>query len=239
LRVAAIQSSFIPWRGYFDFILGADIFVFYDDVQFSKNTWRNRNRIKTPQGSRWITVPVRHRSLSQLICETEIDEKYNWRADHLRLWRENYAEAQFFPDVLNLLGDLGLGTTKTISDLNIELTKKICEYLNISTPIMLSSELALEGTKTKRLIDLLKKLNASTYLSGPSADAYLDKEALQENGIQLEYKSYDYSPYPQLWGEFNGEVTILDLIANCGPQASQLICSNSPNTIIAPAPTSE
>ena len=150
----------------------------------------------------------------------------------MRLWRENYGAAHYFPDVLKLLGDFGLGTTNTISDLNIELTRKICDYLNISTPMMLSSELALEGSKTERLIDLLKKLDASTYLSGPSADAYLDKEAFRRNGIQLEYKSYDYAPYPQLWGGFVGEVTVLDLIANCGPEARNHIRSRSQDAVV-------
>jgi hypothetical protein len=234
MKVAAIQSSFIPWRGYFDFIASVDAFVFLDDVQYSKNGWRNRNRIKTSQGSRWITVPVRHQSLSQLICDTEIDERKDWRESHLRLWHEHYGAAPYYRDALALLGDIERELVGTISELNIALTKRIAGYFEISTRTILSSELRLSGTKTDRLIDLLKKLNATTYLSGPSADAYLDKEAFSRNGICLEYKSYDYGPYPQLWGPFEGAVTVLDLIANCGPVAKRFLRSRSQNRIVVP-----
>ncbi len=232
MRVGVIQSCFAPWRGYFDFINSVDIFVFYDDVQYSKNSWRNRNRIKTPKGSRWVTVPVRHRSLSQLIVETEIDDTNNWRDDHMRLWGENYGIAPYFHDIWLLLKDANFGSANTISELNIKLTRRICDYLNISTPMILSSDLLLQGSKTDRLINLLKKLNASTYLSGPSADDYLDKEAFIKANIGLEYKTYDYEPYPQLWEGFEGRVSVLDLIANCGPDSINYIKSRSPDVVV-------
>jgi len=234
MKVGVIQSCFIPWRGYFDFIRSVNLFVFYDDVQYSKNGWRNRNRIKTPDGSRWITVPVRRRSLSQRICDTEIDESSDWRSDHFRLWSENYSMAPHFNDVLALLGDLGRETATTISELNISLTKAIAGYLGIETQFMLSSELHLTGTKTDRLIDLLIQVGTTTYLSGPSADSYLDKDAFHRSGIGLMYKSYDYAPYPQQWGKFEGAVSILDLIANCGHGAKNHIRSQTPDVIIAP-----
>ena len=232
MKVAAIQSSFIPWRGYFDFMASVDAFVFLDDVQYSKNGWRNRNRIKTPQGSRWMTVPVHHRSLAQLISDTKIDDQKDWRKSHMHLWHESYNTTLFYRDVLELLGDMGRETVGTISELNIALTRRIALYLQIGTRTLLSSELQVSGTKTDRLIDLLKKLNATTYLSGPSADAYLDKAAFHKNGIRLEYKSYDYGTYPQLWGPFEGAVTVLDLIANCGPEAKSHIRSRSPDQVI-------
>lgn len=232
MRVAAIQSSFVPWRGYFDFIASVDVFVFLDDVQYSKNGWRNRNRIKTPQGSRWITVPVRHRNIAQLIVDTEIDDRKDWRDSHMRLWHENYGTAPYYRDVLELLGDLERDTVDTISKLNIALIRRIAGNLQIGTRTILSSDLRPSGTKTARLVDLLKKLHATTYLSGPSADAYLDKDAFRRNGIRLEYKSYDYNPYPQLWGPFEGAVTVLDLIANCGPDAKGHIRSRTPDQVI-------
>ncbi|MGC4099120.1 MAG: WbqC family protein [Nitrospira sp.] len=232
MKVGAIQSSFVPWRGYFDFIASVDTFVFLDDVQYSKNGWRNRNRIKTPKGSRWITVPVRHRNLSQLIIDTEIDNRTDWRESHMRLWRENYDTAPYYRDVLELLDDMGRDRVNTISELNIALTRKIAVYLQICTRTMRSSDLQLSGTSTDRLIDLLKKLNATTYLSGPSADSYLDKEAFRRNGVRLEYKSYDYDPYPQLWGPFDCGVTVLDLIANCGSDAKNRIRSRTSDQVI-------
>jgi hypothetical protein len=232
MRVGVIQSCFIPWRGYFDFVRSVDLFVIYDDVQYSKNGWRNRNRIKTSAGSRWITVPVRHRSLSQLICDTEIDDRNDWRATHIRLWDENYSTTPYYQDVLALLGSLGRGGVNTISELNIGLTKAIAAYLGVGTDLILSSELNLGGTKTDRLIELLSKVGATTYLSGPSADAYLDKDTFRRAGIRLEYKSYDYEPYPQQWGAFDGAVTVLDLIANCGPESVHYLHSRTPDVSV-------
>lgn len=234
MRVGVIQSSFIPWRGYFDFIATVDIFVFLDDTQYSKNSWRNRNRIKTPGGTQWITVPVRQERLNQLISETYIDNSAPWLRKHLGAWQVNYARAPYFDVVMEILSGLNGSKDETISELNIRLIRRICEYLQITTPTLFSGELALTGSKTERLIDLLKKLNATTYLSGPSADVYLDKDAFRRNGIGLEYKSYDYEPYPQLWGPFEGAVTVLDLIANRGPQARESIRSKSPDVLIIP-----
>lgn len=234
VKVGIIQSSFIPWRGYFDFIASVDIFIFYDDVQYSKGGWRNRNRIKCPDGTRWLTVPVRHQSLNQLIVETEIDEERHWRESHAALWDAAYGASPFFNDVLKLLGDMGRGSSRTISRLNIQLIRLICSYLDIRTPMMLSSEFSAQGRGTDRLVNLLRAVGAKTYLSGPSADNYLEKDKLKQAGIRLEYKSYDYVPYPQLWGAFEGAVSVLDLIANCGPAAPELIHSKTPNRVVVP-----
>jgi hypothetical protein len=234
VRVGVIQSSFIPWRGYFDFIASVDVFVFHDDIQYTKGDWRNRNKIKTPKGTEWLTVPVSYKNVSQLICDTPIDYSVAWGRKHLGLWRANYQAAPYFADAMELLADLDSSKETTISQLNIKLIRRIAKHLGINTPMMLSSELALTGGKTDRLIDLLKKLDATTYLSGPSADGYLDKEAFRQHGIGLEYKSYDYESYPQLWGAFEGAVTVLDLIANCGPGARQLVRSKSPDARIVP-----
>jgi hypothetical protein len=238
VKVGVIQSSFIPWRGYFDFIASVDVFVFLDDTQYSKNSWRNRNQIKTPGGLQWLTVPVRQERLEQLISETRIDYSVPWLRKHLGVWQANYARTPYFDVIMEILSGLNGDKEETISQLNVRLTRRICEYLQIDTPMMLSSELALAGSKTDRLIDLLKKLNATAYLSGPSADAYLDKEAFRRHGIGLEYKSYDYEPYPQLWGPFEGAVTVLDLIANCGPQARNLIRNKSPDVLVIAQPVS-
>jgi len=232
VRVGIIQSSFIPWRGYFDFIASVDMFVCYDDVQYSKGSWRNRNRIKCQDGARWLTVPVRHKSLKQLIIETEIDDEKHWRESHAAIWHTSYADAPFFNDVLKLLGDMGNGKIRTISQLNIQLIRSICAYLDIQTPLILSSEFKVKGRRTGRLIDLLRAVGATTYLSGPSADNYLEKDKFKEAGIRLEYKSYDYDPYPQLWGPFEGAVSVLDMIANCGPQSKTLIRSKNSDLVV-------
>ena len=229
MRVGVIQSAYIPWRGYFDFIASVDLFVFHDDIQYTKADWRNRNRIKTQRGCIWLTVPVSYYKTSQLICDTLINNATNWRRSQLNHWNESYGKAKYIDDVLDILSCLDNLEDLTISQLNIRLIRRICSYLGISTPLMLSSDLNLEGTKTDRLINLLKKVDGKTYLSGPSADGYLDKAIFKHHGIRLEYKSYDYEPYPQLWGEFEGAVTILDLIANVGPESKKYLCSRTTN----------
>ena len=233
MRVGIIQSSFIPWRGYFDFIASTDIFVFFDDIQYSRGGWRNRNKIKTPNGLQWLTVPVVHQQLNQIICETHIDNSTNWQKKHLHAWEINYRPSPYFSEAIALLNNFEDSKNKTISELNIALIKRICNYLDIPTKLISSSDLSVSGTKTDRLINILEKLGASAYLSGPSADAYLNKKLFAEKCIQLEYKSYDYAPYPQLWGNFQGEVTVLDLIANCGPDAKNYLHSQSPNRVIS------
>jgi hypothetical protein len=135
---------------------------------------------------------------------------------------------------LTILADPVMENASTISQLNIGLTKAVMTYLAIDTRLMLSSELGLGGNGTDRLIELLVAVGAKSYLSGPSADAYLDKEAFRRHGIGLEYKSYDYEPYPQLWGSFDGAVTVLDLIANCGRRATEHIRSRTPDRLILP-----
>ncbi|WP_165352180.1 WbqC family protein [Solidesulfovibrio carbinolicus] len=234
MKVGIIQSSYIPWRGYFDFIASVDIFVFYDDVQYTTRDWRNRNRLKTPRGTEWITVPVSHQSRSKLICETLIDLTTPWTKKHLRTWELNYRKSPNFNIATELLAEINDPEQTTISKLNIKLIHRICDYLEIKTPMILSSELSLKGRRTERLIEILKKLNATTYLSGPNADAYLDKDLFREYGIQLEYKSYDYTPYPQLWGEFIGDVTVLDLVANCGADAKKFLQSRTPDRVVVP-----
>ena len=232
MKVGVIQSSYLPWRGYFDFIASVDLFVFHDDIQYTKGDWRNRNKLKTANGPTWITVPVSYRRTSQLICETKIDQKQSWARKHKSILQGNYMNARFLGDALDLVSPISDSSFISLSELNIYLVEQIMRYLDISTQTAVSSDFELTGTKTARLVDLLKKVGATSYLSGPSAEGYLEKDEFRRHGIQLEYKTYDYEPYPQLWGDFVGEVSILDLIANCGPKASQLIRSKTPDKII-------
>lgn len=231
MKVGIIQSSYLPWRGFFDFIASVDVFVILDTVQYSKGSWRNRNKIKTPKGAEWVTVPVLHNSLSQRIIDTQIDYSKPWKKKQIGSWTANYGASPYFDTLMSLLEPLDV-QHDTISQLNIHLITKICEFLEIKTPLISSTTVDGKGVKTDRLIDILRKLGATSYLSGPSADDYLDKDAFKKSGIGLEYKSYVYDPYPQLWGDFIGEVTVLDLIANCGPMSRNFLFSKVPNQII-------
>ena len=234
MKVAIVQSSFIPWRGYFDIIASVDLFVFYDDIQYTRRDWRNRNRIKTSAGLKWITVPVQYKPRGQLIIDTEISEHTQWRLDHFNQWKLHYSKAPYYNDILRLLDKLGQNEDTTISQLNIRLIRAICDYLNIGTTMVNSCDYKLSGSKTARLIDMLRKSGGTSYLSGPSAESYLDGEAFRREGISLYYKTYDYMPYPQQWGPFEGAVTVLDLIANCGPAARGFIRSRTPDRVVVP-----
>jgi len=231
MKVGVIQSSFIPWRGYFDFINSVETFIFLDDVQFTKRDWRSRNKIKTKNGASWLTVPVEYHTRGQLIRDTKVDSSQDWITIHRNKWYENYKGAPYIDDLLDIY-NIVENKYSTISQLNIELIRSICEYLNIKTQLLNSNDIKVGGSKTEKLINLLQSVGGREYVSGSNADNYLDKEAFIKAGIALEYKSYEYPAYPQLWGEFDGAVTILDIIANCGPDAKNYIHSSSPNQII-------
>lgn len=234
MRVGIIQPSFIPWRGYFDFINSVDTFILLDDVQYTRRDWRNRNRIKTPAGSRWLSIPVLDKGQQMSLLNAYVDEFQPWRRKHEGAWHTNYASTPYYKDVLDLLEPINI-KNQSLNDMNLRLIRAICGYLDISTPILRASQFSVQGTATARLLSLLQRVDGTCYLSGPSADAYLDKEAFRKAGIGLEYKSYDYDTYPQQWGEFDGAVTILDLIANCGRDVDRYIKSKSSNCIVIPS----
>lgn len=228
VRAGVIQSVYAPWRGYFDLMAQVDVFVLYDDVQYSKNSWRNRNRLKTAEGLAWMTVPVRGR-LSQAIDEVEIDGE-EWIDRHRLLLERSLGPAPYFAEARRLFEEtVGRGGFVHLSDLNRRLIGALCGYLGVKTPIESARPFAPKGRSTERLVDLLSKLGATTYVSGPSGRDYLDHALFERAGISLEYKTYDYDPYPQLWGDFEGGVSVFDLIANEGLRAGSLLRSLTPN----------
>ncbi len=239
VRVGIIQSCYVPWRGFFDFIADVDLFVLFDDVQYpAGRSWRNRNRLKTGNGLRWITVPIPSGASKLPIDQVPIaGSPKPWQKEHREMMERAFATAPYRSEALAIWEEsIGFGDTH-LSQLNERLIGKICAYLDINTPIVQARSFAARGTKTDRLIDLLKKIGANTYLSGPSASAYIDTDGFLKAGIGLEFKVYDYSTYPQQWGDFENEVSVLDLIANCGPESKQFVRSRSPNrTITATIP---
>lgn len=236
MRVGIIQSNYIPWRGYFDFIAQVDMFIFYDDLQYTKRDWRNRNKIKEKDGIAWLTVPVSFtQSAPRKICETSIDFTQNWQKKHQSRLYHAYAKSahfnRYFPDYCSIIEM----RHNSISELNTQLIHWLMKCLGITTPTRVSSELNVTGSKTERLINILTTLGATHYLSGPAAADYLDLELFRRAGIQLEYKSYDYQPYPQLHGAFDGNVSVLDLLFNMGGQAGEYLHSCRENTIVVPS----
>lgn len=219
MKVGIIQSNFLPWRGYFDFIRESDLFIIHDDLQYTKSDWRNRNKIKTPRGIEWISVPVHYHHTSQLIEETPVDYSTPWAQKMLNRIREAYRRAPYFEPYFSELSDLLNQPAVSISDLNLRLIKWVWRHLEIHTPIELSREYRPEGTKTARLIGILQKVKATTYLSGPAAKAYLDTELFERAGIRLEYKQYNYPEYEQLYPPFEPAVSVVDLLFMKGKEA--------------------
>ncbi len=224
MRCVILQPSYIPWRGYFDLIHRADTFVFYDDVQYDKGGWRNRNRIKTPRGSKWLTIPVRKRGVVSgkipINAIKTVDDR--WAAKHLEaLWR-SYASAPYFDGAW--LERLYSDPPPLLAELTISMTIELASRLGIrDTRFIRSSELHAIGRKTDRLIEVLREVGATQYLTGRAASNYLDPQKFADAGIALEWIPYDYPEYPQLHPPFDPFVTVLDLLFMTGPKASRYI----------------
>lgn len=216
-KIAILQSNYIPWRGYFDLINQVDVFVIYDEVQYTKNDWRNRNIIKTPNGPLWLTIPVRQQNLEQKINETQVSLN-NWNIKHWNAIKANYTKAPYFKQFEERFKELYLGLdTDLLSEINWKFIFTINDILGIKTQIIDSLSLDLRGNKNERLVDAVLKLNGTHYLSGPSAKNYLDTKLFEENNIQLEWMDYEgYSEYQQLYPPFSNTVSILDTIFSCG-----------------------
>ena len=221
-KVAVIQSNYIPWKGYFDMIAAVDEFILYDDVQYTRRDWRNRNLIKTPQGLKWLTVPVKVKGkYYQTIRETEI-EGTDWAGAHWKSLCQHYRRAEHFNVIAQELEPLYLQTPYShLTNLNRRLIEWVCSKLGIMTIIRNSWDYKLiEGTKTERLLALCAQAGATEYISGPSARGYMDETVFTEHGVKLTWFDYaGYPEYPQLWGDFTHGVSILDLLFNCGSEA--------------------
>jgi len=222
-KVAIVQSNYIPWKGYFDMIAAVDEFILYDDMQYTRRDWRNRNQIKTPQGLQWLTVPVLVKGrYHQKIRETEIDG-FDWAAVHWKTLAQNYRRAPHFDEVAAWLEPLYIVESYShISQLNRRFIEAICAYLGIKTVISNSWDYTLLDGKTERLADLCAQVGGTEYISGPAAKDYVEESIFTDMGIKLTWFNYTgYPEYPQLWGEFIHGVTILDLLFNCGKEASR------------------
>jgi hypothetical protein len=221
-RVAIVQSSYIPWKGYFDLIRAVDEFILLDDVQYTKRDWRNRNLIKTPAGKQWLTIPVHVKGrFQQTISETAVSDP-RWAARHWGALSQNYAKAPYFRQFASSFEPLyeELARETSLSRINRRCIEVVCGLLRIETRISWSMQYASCEGSTDRLVLLCRGAGATHYLSGPSARAYLQSEKFVAAGIALQYADYaGYPAYPQLWGEFEHRVSVLDLLFNAGGQS--------------------
>ena len=224
--VGMTQSNYIPWKGYFDYINSVDVFYFYDDVQYTKQDWRNRNIIKSPEGIEWLSVPVGSKR-SRLIYEVMITQ-HGWQRSHWGKITQYYKDAPYFKMYRDFFKEIFLGTTWTnLSDMNQTIIKRISkELLDIDTEFDDSRRFNLSGAKAERYIPLLKEVGCTTFLSGPSAKNYLTEETMEKEGIKLKWMNYEgYPEYHQLYPPFEHRVTILDLIFNEGPNMKDYMLS--------------
>ena len=228
MNVVILQPSYIPWRGYFDQIHRADLFVFYDDVQYDKRGWRNRNQIKTPRGRQWLTIPVYSRGAQTQnipIHQIRIVWETPWNEIHFKAIQQSYSSAPHFDRYQPLLEEFFQRRDEFLADFTIEFTMAVVRELgNTHTRFMRSSELpGINGQKTDRLIQILQAVGATHYISGPSAQDYIEAEAFDQAGITLEYMQYNYPEYPQLYPPFEPQVSILDLLFMTGAEAPHYI----------------
>jgi len=231
MKVVILQPSYIPWRGFFHQIALADVFVFYDDVKYDKNGWRNRNRIKTQSGSRWLTIPVltggvetNHTPINQI----PVDWSKDWTRVHWNTLTTSYARAPYFDHYSDELKQFYEDRPILLTDITIPMTIWAAQKLGIQhTRFMRSSDIpGITGQKTERLIQILTYLGCTTYISGPSARDYIETERFEAAGIDLKYMAYNYPEYPQLYPPYDPQVSILDLLLMTGPKALSFICDD-------------
>ncbi len=221
-KVAILQSNYIPWKGYFDTIRSVDEFILYDDMQYTRRDWRNRNLIKSPQGLHWLTIPVEVKGkFDQKIKDTKISNK-NWAKDHWKTIKLFYSKASHFKEYESIFERMyeECESIELLSRVNYKWINLICGLLQISTKLSWSSNYELKEGKTERLIGLCQSAGATHYLSGPAAKDYIVPELFQQAGIELSYINYaGYAEYHQLYGSFEHGVSIIDLIFNEGSNA--------------------
>jgi hypothetical protein len=235
-KAAIVQSNYIPWKGYFDLINMVDEFILYDDVQYTKKDWRNRNKIKTANGLMWLTIPVRtHGKYRQKIKDTVISYPM-WNQKHWRAIVCNLARAKHFRTYRDIIEELYLGSNEMyLSQINYRFITTICDILGITTTISRSMDYHVwETGKTERVVELCKQAGATVYISGPTAKPYTDQALLAQEGIALQYIDYSgYPEYNQLFQPFEHHVSILDLILNEGPDAPKYMKSFSNRQCVA------
>lgn len=220
-RVAIIQSSYLPWKGYFDIIRASDVFVFLDDVQYTRRDWRNRNLIKTANGLKWITIPVDSKNNYSIKIKDVKTSNNKWRADHLNALTEAYKKAPYFEKYLGDLQKLYLNDNdQTLSSINRKFIEHINALIGIGTPLHWSMDFSSTSSRTEKLLEICTRLNATEYISGPSAKDYLDVDLFAEKNITVRWADYsNYPTYSQLYPPFEHQVSILDLLFNEGPNS--------------------
>ncbi len=233
MKVLITQSNYIPWKGFFDSIAMVDTYVVYDDMQYTRQDWRNRNIIKTEQGLKWLTIAVEMKGrLNKKIREIKIADK-NWNKSHISTIKQSYKNAVHYKEMIDWIEPLYRNCDfEFLTDINSHFIKNINHFLNINTHIVYSSDFNLLDDRNERLVNICKELGADKYLSGPKAKDYIDEELFLKNKLKIEYIDYsNYPVYSQLHGEFEHGVSVLDLIFNQGTKAINFLKYSNSNCV--------
>jgi len=226
--IAIIQPSFLPWLGYYEQMALVDIFVHFDDVQFTRKDWRNRNRLKTPRGTRVVTAPVQKHEYAQTpINKVRIVNAQPWRRKLLRQIRFWYERAQYFQEYFPAIEKVLETEFEFLVDLNYALNNVVRNILGINTPQYLSSRIPNKSdNRNTTIIDICRHHGANLLYDGQSARNFIDLEMFNRHGIQVIFQEYHYKPYPQLWGPFESHLSVLDLLLNCGTSSKDILLSS-------------
>jgi hypothetical protein len=221
--IAIHQPQYLPWLGYFDKIEQSDVFVFLDNVQFKKNEWQNRNKIKTSDGWQWLSVPVIH-SFGQKIFEVEINNTVQWGRKHLNALVTHYSKAPFFQDHIDFFEKTYSQEWRHLAEINIHLIYYLTDTLGMKNKkFILASDLSAKEGSTERLADICRQLSCDVYLSGRDGSKYLDLDLFEQEGIQVIFQDYKHPQYPQLYGDFEPFLSVIDLLFNCGPESLSIL----------------
>jgi hypothetical protein len=223
--IGILQPGYLPWLGFFEQMYKSDVFVIYDDVQYDKEGWRNRNRIKSANGVQWLTVPVQFKlSAAPLITEVKIDNKINWRKKHLASIRQNYTKSPFFKDYIGFFEEVYDREWEYLIDLDLFLISDLARYLGMGNKtIHCSSSLNIEGDRIGRLIQICKYFKVDTFYEGYSGKNYITESEFMSQGIRVHYQDYQHPVYTQLYGEFVPYLSVIDLLFNHGGESLAII----------------
>lgn len=220
------QPDFMPYMGFFDRLLKADIYVVLDNVQYvrgSSDHWTNRDQIKTKNGATWITVNVKKAHRETNICDIYLAEEHGWRDRCRNMFRENYSKAPYYGEINPYIEEMLNFDCERLMDFNLNVIRKVNELLDIDVEIVLASDLKPEGHSNELLVNIMKKLGQTRYLSGTGARDYYEEEIYVENGIEIVWQEFEHPVYPQQHGEFIPYLSIIDLLYNCGIERSREI----------------
>lgn len=227
VTIGILQPGYLPWLGFFEQLYRSDVFVLYDDVQYDKNGWRNRNRIKTPQGPQWLTVPVLVKSAdSHLLRDIKINNTVDWRKKHLLSVRNNYSKTPYFQDYICFFEEVYARPWESLVDLDVYFISGLMAHLGLrDKKLIRSSELNVTGDRFERLVGICKKFGAGIFYEGAAGRDYIDTGYFKERGIQVVFQDYQHPVYPQLYGDFVSHLSVIDLLFNCGKDSLSILVS--------------